>query len=385
MKKVLFLIDTLEIGGAETSILEIASRLKSWEPIVVYIYHGGTLKPRFESAGIKVYSLNIKAKFGIWKAYKALSKIIQNENPDIIHATLFKAELVSRFVGPKFNIPVINSFVNDSYSIERYELLNFYQKNVLNLYKLVDRITANRATQFMSITNAIIHRNSSAIGINLEQVNVIYRGRDIEAFRKKVDSNKLKGLRELYGNGPIILTVSRLLIRKGYLEAIRAMEKIIKSNPEVKYLIAGEGHDREHFQSLILKLKLEKNIFLLGNRNDIPTLLAFSDIFLFPSHYEGQGGALVEAMILGKPIISSKIPVIEESVKNNFSALLFEPKNIEDISAKILWAISNQEKMKEYGENAKNDAELRFDIEKVALQHEEMYDKVVMKMNKNNF
>jgi len=195
----------------------------------------------------------------------------------------------------------------------------------------------------------------------------------------------LKGLREIYGNGPIILTVSRLLIRKGYLEAIRAIEKIIKSNPEVKYLIAGEGHDREHFQNLIRKLKLEENIFLLGNRNDIPTLLAFSDIFLFPSHYEGQGGALVEAMILGKPIISSKIPVIEESVKDNFSALLFEPKSIEDISAKILWAISNQEKMKEYGENAKNDAELRFDIEKVALQHEEMYDKVVMKMNKNNF
>lgn len=379
MKKVLFLIDTLEVGGAETSILEIASRLKSWDPVVVYIYHGGTLKQRFEQAGIKVYSLNVKAKFGIWKSYKALSKIIRIENPDIIHATLFKAELVSRFVGPKFNIPVINSFVNDSYSLERYELLNFYQKTVLNLYRLVDRITAKRATQFMSITNAIISRNSSAIGIDPELVNVIYRGRNIDAFRKKVDREKISELKKTYGNGPIILTVSRLLIRKGYLEAINAIEKVIKSNPTVKYLIAGEGHDREHFQNLIIKLKLEENIFLLGNRNDIPTLLAFSDIFLFPSHYEGQGGALVEAMILGKPIISSKIPVIEESVRNNFSALLFEPKNIEDISAKILWAISNKEVMNKYGDNARLDAELRFDIENVALQHEEMYDKVIVK------
>lgn len=379
MKKVLFLIDTLEVGGAETSILEIASRLKSWDPVVVYIYHGGTLKQRFEQAGIKVYSLNVKAKFGIWKSYKALSEIIRIENPDIIHATLFKAELVSRFVGPKFNIPVINSFVNDSYSLERYELLNFYQKTVLNLYRLVDRMTAKRATQFMSITNAIISRNSSAIGIDPELVNVIYRGRNIDAFRKKVDREKISELKKTYGNGPIILTVSRLLIRKGYLEAINAIEKVIKSNPTVKYLIAGEGHDREHFQNLIIKLKLEENIFLLGNRNDIPTLLAFSDIFLFPSHYEGQGGALVEAMILGKPIISSKIPVIEESVRNNFSALLFEPKNIEDISAKILWAISNKEVMNKYGDNARLDAELRFDIENVALQHEEMYDKVIVK------
>lgn len=382
MKKVLFLIDTLEVGGAETSILEIASRLKNWEPLVVYIYQGGTLKPHFEKAGIKVYSLNVKAKFGIWESYRALSKIIKNEKPDIIHATLFKAELVSRFVGPKFNIPVINSFVNDSYSIERYELLNFNQKTTLNLYKLVDRITASRATQFMSITNAIIPSNSKAIRIDPKKVDVIYRGRDINVFRKKVNQNDLKSLRDLYGNGPIILTVSRLLIRKGYIEAIQAIEGIIKSNPEVKYLIAGEGHDRNLFQNLINKLKLEKNIFLLGNRNDIPTLLEFSDIFLFPSHYEGQGGALVEAMILGKPIISSKIPVIEESVENNFSALLFEPKNIEDISAKIHWAISNPEKMKVYGKNAKTDAELRFDIENVAMQHEYLYEKVLIEKNK---
>ena len=59
MKKVLYLIDTLEIGGAESSILEIASRLKEWRPIVISIYEGNTLKPRFEKAGIKVYSLKI--------------------------------------------------------------------------------------------------------------------------------------------------------------------------------------------------------------------------------------------------------------------------------------------------------------------------------------
>jgi glycosyltransferase involved in cell wall biosynthesis len=377
MKKVLFLIDTLEVGGAETSILEIASRLRGWNSVVVYIYSGDALQKRFEDAGIRVYSLKIKAKFGIWQAKKELSKIIQIEKPNLIHATLFKAELISRFVGPKFNIPVINSFVNDSYSKERYELLNFKQRCILNLYKLIDKITAKRASKFMSITKAIIAGNSNAIGIDAAKVNVIYRGRNIQAFRKKVDKNKLLELNKTYGDGPIILTVSRLLIRKGYLEAIQSMGKVIKSNPKVKYIIAGEGHDRKYFQSLITKLNLEEYIYLLGNRNDIPTLLAFADIFFFPSHYEGQGGALVEAMILGKPIISSKIPVIEESVKDKFSALLFEPKNIQDMTDKILWALSNRETMEKYGENAKNIAELKFDIDKVALQHEEMYNKVL--------
>jgi glycosyltransferase involved in cell wall biosynthesis len=377
MNKVLYLIDTLEVGGAETSILEIASRLVTWRPIVVYIYRGNSLQEKFEKAGIKVYALNIDAKFGIWEANKALSKIISLEKPNIIHATLFKAELVSRLVGSKFNIPIINSFVNDSYARERYELLSYRQRIILNIYKFVDRITSNKVTQFMSITNAIIEGNANALGVDSKTVKVIYRGRNIEAFRNKVNKTKLIEFENKFGKGPILLTVSRLLIRKGYIEALQAIKMVVNYNPRVKYLIAGEGHDRSLFENLIIELKLERNVILLGNRDDIPSLMAFSDIFLFPSHYEGQGGALVEAMILGKPIISSKIPVIEESVKDKYSALLFEPKNIQDMSIKILWALSNFDMMKVYGDNAKMEAELRFDIQNVALQHEKMYNDVL--------
>src|SRR5680860_740843 len=108
MKKVLYLFDALKRGGAETSTLEIAKRFKNWVPVMVSIYEGTELKNDFEEAGIKVYSLDIKEK---------------------------------------------------------------------------------------------------------------------------------------YGKGPLILTVSRLLIRKGYLDAINAIYLVLKKHPNVKYLIAGKGHD----------------------------------------------------------------------------------------------------------------------------------------------
>lgn len=375
--KVLFLIDTLETGGAETSILEIASGLENWVPVVVNLYPGETLKPKFEMAGIKVYSLNIQAKFGVTESTKKITEIIKKEKPDLIHATLFKAELISRLVGPKHNIPVINSFVNDTYSKERYRSLNFRQTCSLKLYEWVDKLTAKRVTKFMSITHAIIPTYAKVLNIDPSAVEVIYRGRDIKALREKIDHRKLEQFKVIYGKGPIILTVSRLLSRKGYNESIRAMEKVVSMHPDVKYLIAGEGHDRSIFENLINKLGLQDNIFLLGNRSDVPSLMAFSSIFLFPSHYEGQGGALVEAMILGKPIISSKIPVIEESVENNHSALLFEPGNFSDISSKILWALENPVLMNSYGNNARLAAEKRFNIENVAYMHEKLYSKVV--------
>lgn len=380
MKKVLYLFDALKRGGAETSTLEIAKRFKNWKPVMLSIYEGAELKKDFEEAGIKVYSLDIKEKFGITTALKKIQKILDVERPDVIHANLFMADQFSRRLGPKNKIPVINSFVNDSYSKERYELLNFKQKMVLNLYKTIDRFSAKKVAKFMSLTKAIIPNNTNALNIDPNSVVVIPRGRNIKAFRENINQETVNHIRSKFGAGPIILTVSRLLIRKGYFEAINAIHDVIKTHPNVKYLIAGKGHDESKIKNLIIENKLENNIFLLGSRNDVPSLLAASDIFLFPSHYEGQGGALIEAMLMGKKIIATRIPVLEESVKDNFSAKLFDYRNVEDLADKIIWAIDNPNEMNKLALMAKKEAEQRFSIEEIAEKHEKLYDEV-----SNNF
>lgn len=377
MPKVLYLIDTLEVGGAETSILEISSRLKTWKPLVVSIYKGNTLQDSFAKAGIKVYTLNLEGRINWTIGKLKIDAIFKKEKPDLIHATLFRAEQFSRFLGKRNNIPVLNSFVNDSYSSERFNSIPLRQKIALHLYKTIDRITAPKADAFMSITSAIIASNTKALGLNPNDVEVIYRGRNIKRFRTKADEQALN-LSE-YQNTTTILTVSRLLRRKGYLESILAMQKVTRQHPNLQYLIAGEGHDRQLFENLIRDLELEDNVKLLGNRNDVPGLLRTADLFLFPSHYEGQGGALVEAMIMGTPILASRIPVIEESVKDNHSARLFKLKDVDDMAQQILWALSHPKEMNEFGKKARKEAEERFEIKKVAAQHEILYNRILEK------
>ena len=77
-----------------------------------------------------------------------------------------------------------------------------------------------------------------------------------------------------------------------------------------------------------------------------------------------------------KRIIATAIPVLMESVKNDFSAKLFKYRDIDDLKEKIIWAIENPTKMKEYAENARLEAEKRFDIEIIAQQHEDLYNEV---------
>lgn len=376
MPKVLYLFDALKRGGAETSTLEIASRLDNWEAFVISIYKGTELREDFEERGIRVYSLDVNSQLSLISTKNKIQKILDIEKPDLIHSNLFMADQFARYLGKRNNIPVINSFVNDSYSPERKELLPLKQKISLSIYQFIDRLMAPRVTKFMSLTQAIIENNSKALAIDPKEVKVIHRGRNFKKLWEKVDEDKVSFIKSEYGPGPIILTVSRLLVRKGYLEAIKAFKKVSEEYPAASYIIAGWGPDEKVIKSLIEELNLESQVFLLGNRSDVPSLLKASDIFLFPSHYEGQGGALVEAMLMEKPIIATAIPVLMESVRDNFSAKLFKYRDVTDLSKTIIWAIENPTKMKEYAENARLEAEKRFDIELIAQEHEELYNEV---------
>src|SRR5215203_6558674 len=92
-KKVLFVIDTLQFGGAEQSLLENTSRFKQIDPVVCHLYTGELLQPRFAEKGIKVYSFNISKKYGFLEAYKKLKRVVEKEKPDLMVAYLTRSEI----------------------------------------------------------------------------------------------------------------------------------------------------------------------------------------------------------------------------------------------------------------------------------------------------
>ena len=126
--RVLYVIDTLETGGAEKSLVEITTNLSNVIPIFVFVYEGDQLRDRLEMAGIQVYSLEIRKKYGYKEAVEKLEKIVARVKPDLIHATLYRSEHITRKLKPKLGIPLINSFVSNSYSKTRYDKLSFLRK-----------------------------------------------------------------------------------------------------------------------------------------------------------------------------------------------------------------------------------------------------------------
>lgn len=375
--KVLFIIDTLEVGGAEQSLVNIAINLKNITPVFLHVYEGSALSEKLLSKGIEVISLNISSGYHFNKALKLLIPIVQRIKPDIIHTTLFKSDIIGRRLKRYFNIPLVNSLVNNSYIKERYSNLNYRNKLKLYLIQRYDRLTCRNVDLFISNSKAIQYTNSSALKIPSKKIQVIHRGRDINNFNT-TSSNRILELKNELGilNQKILLNVSRLLARKGQLDLLNAFKTVNETYPDLVLLIAGEGQYRDFLQEFISKNNLDQKVILLGNRNDIPELLELSDLFVFPSWYEGLPGALIEAMMAETPIVASNIPENLECLSIE-EAVIFKKGIVEDLAKKIIWALQNPIEMAEKSEKARESAIHKFEISKISEQYEAVYHKLI--------
>ncbi|MBI6117340.1 glycosyltransferase [Salegentibacter maritimus] len=368
--KVLYIIDTLEGYGAEKSLVEITSNFTRITPIFVHIYQGDMLKPRLEEAGVRVYSLDLTKKYAFNLAVKKLKVIYLQEQPEIVHATLFRSEIIARKLKKAFpQIFLVGSFVSNAYSPERFRKKDALDRLKLSYFRNLDKRSSSSVDHFISNSYTIKDRTSRALGIDANKVSVIYRG------RKSVDFNsqKVQGkLPYLNSQNQILLNVSRLIPLKGQLDLLKAMPQVIKVYPQIQLVFAGHGSFREYLERYARKLEVKDNIRFLGRIDNIPKLLVRSDIFLYPSYSEGLPGALIEAMMAQRIIIASNIPENLECVDEN-CALIYKKGNIPELVAHILRVLKNPEQYRALAENARKKAIEKFELSKVVTEYESFY------------
>ncbi|HET8655877.1 MAG TPA: glycosyltransferase [Longimicrobiaceae bacterium] len=378
--KVLYLIETLGVGGAEQSLLQILPRLRSVDPVMCHIYEGAYLKSAYQEAGVPVVSLDLPPKYHFRTAIRRVEELAQAERPALIVTSLFRADVVGRTVGRRLGIPVIGSFVSECYAEIRWKSLSPAGRLKLKGVQLLDRFTARWATHFVANSGAVRDSEAHSLRVPRERVTVIHRGRDPEEFSVTLSAPERAAYRaslELPPEGPIVLNVGRLVDSKAQDELIAAFRRVADVFPRAMLLIAGEGPYQQTLEERTRSLGLTGSVRLLGQRDDIPRLLALADVFAFPSHYEGHPGALVEAMLAGKPSVVSDIPVHRETITPGESGLVVPVRSPEAFSEALLSLLQDPDRAGEMGCRARVTARRRFHIETVVRQHEALYQRVV--------
>src|SRR5581483_137171 len=133
-------------------------------------------KSRFTDAGIPVYSVGLKKKYGFVQAYKQLKAIVQEEQPHLLVAYLTRSELVTRMVGRFNHIPVIGTFVSDLYADSYNKALSFKAKAAVSFFKWANKTTAGYCKGFVANSQVVKDSNARALGIALNRIEVINRG-----------------------------------------------------------------------------------------------------------------------------------------------------------------------------------------------------------------
>lgn len=387
--KLLFTQDALVNAGAERSHLEILSRFsKAVDVGLVYFYPKHELKDAYERAGIRLFFLDIPESYHFSLAIFRLVRLIRTEKPDLLISALWRADMITRIASLLTGVPLIGTLVNDSYAP-----IAWADKKGLK-YKVVywlDRLTAGIPVHWFANAQTLADSHVKTLGIKPERISVVYRGRQIPPLSPRSVSSPTETRIKNF------ISYGRLLERKGFQDAIRAFSELIKQNPDCTLTIFGEGPYRGQLESLIQDLELEDSVFLPGKHpNPMDVLihgyfpnsdsfkkasdhyllttdhsqLITPNYFLFPSWYEGFSGALVEAMMAGMPIIASDIPMNLEAIAHGKTALTFKVGNSQDLLEKMKFAIGHPEEMGALGQQARREAELRFDIEKISKKYE---------------
>lgn len=375
--RVLYLVETLGVGGTERSLLQLLPRMTpDIEPIMCHLYEGEALRPEYEAAGVPVVSLDIPPKYRFAEAARRVAALVERTRPDLIHTALFRSEVVGRIVGRWREVPVVCSFVSECYADLRWQRLSRVGRLKLAGVQALDRLTASLAAHFVANSAVVKHTETASLGVEPSRVTVIHRGRVPADYGAPLTDAERRGyLRDL--NLPdtvdVVLCVGRLVPEKGHAELVDAFVRVLERRLDARLLLAGEGPEREAIRDRAAALGVLDRIRLLGRRDDVPQLLALADVFVSASHYEGHPGAVVEAMLAATPVVLSDTPVHRETVGDGEGGLLATVQDSDALARGLSALLDERPRALALGCAAQAIARRRYDVQVAAERHTALY------------
>lgn len=150
-----------------------------------------------------------------------------------------------------------------------------------------------------------------------------------------------------------IVFAGRLIERKGVTTLISALRRVVKELPGTHLWILGDGPEKNKIRLQIGHLKLKESVSLLGLTENVFDYFNSADIAVFPSYgKEGLMGAVLEAMAVGKPVVTTTGNGNEDVIQNGRSGILIKPRRTKELSAAIIYLLENKSKRKQIGKNA---------------------------------
>lgn len=343
--RIAHLIDSLHWGGAQKLLILFAEEAKSrgLDFTIISLRPNTKNSPypaQLESMGVRVIMLSIDRLYSP-NALPTLIKLFRQERFNVVQTHLQHANILGMLAGRIAGVPTIATLHSTNVHVQGY----FHY-----LRQIADWLTLNYgARRVIAVGYSVADAYQKKI--RARKIDVIPNAVRIEAELSLDERGKIR--RELTGDAshPLIITVGRLMVDKGYADLIASFAHVHERHPQAFLVIVGDGELRSDLESYVLELGLSNCVRLTGARTDVPKLLAASDMYVSSSYREGLSVALMEAMAAGLSILATNVGDTQYLLGKG-QGIMVEPHDIPALTREMNLLLDDPAKMKRLGVEA---------------------------------
>ena len=307
----LLVVDSLEVGGAERHVVDLAVALSRREyEVTVACSVAGDLSESLEEANVPVRSpLDQLVKRRVSAGYaRALRRLAKEERFDLVHAHVYASAAAAAIATVGTGVPLVVTEHTEAVWRGRRA-------------RLVTRWFCRRASRVIAVSDAVKRRLVKQDDVPPEKIAVIPN-----AVPANPDSGSgTPPLRDELRDRPLVGVLARLQPEKGVATFLKAGAHVAKVVPQACFIVVGDGPLRTELEVLVRRLCMEQNVRFLGFRSDPRALIELLEVLVVPSLTEGAPLVVLEAMAAGVPIVASAVGGIPDQIRHEGEGLLVPP------------------------------------------------------------
>lgn len=327
--KISFVTSTLHSGGSERVMALLANSLseRGYDVEIICINKHIVFYPIQENVRISFAEDEVGTSY--LKKTRWLRKHIKTEKPDVVIAFMLEVYCMTLFALIGVDIPVISS--------ER-----------------IDPHFFGKAKGFM---RWVLLRRTAHLVVQTQQIKSFYS----KALQKRTTIIPNPVTDKVFDIQPVekqdrLIAVGRLAYQKNYPMMFEAFKRLMDEFPSYQLVIYGDGPQREELEFQVSSGKIQDRVVLAGRTEKVIEEMNSSRVFLMTSDYEGMSNAMLEALCVGLPIITTEVSGARDLVENGVNGFVTKPRDVEEFTKAIRKVLSDKELMERMEVNNKNKA-----------------------------
>jgi len=352
------------IGGMEKVITDLCRYMDGdkYHPMICCTNLKGEFGQILEKEGYKIFLCSQNGRYSKYLRMLEVAKLLKKNRIDIVHS---------------HSVACVDGVMGGVLAGTPVRIHTDHCKNYPTNWRYMrsEKIASYFADQFVAVSNHTKRDLVQWENISPDKIQVIYNGMNFGSQFGEKDHERILQELGLKSHEKVIGSVGRIEYQKGYDLLIDSAKEILDQHPATRFVIVGGGSKEEELRTQIRRLNLERQVILTGWRVDAPLILSTFDIFVMTSNFEGMPIVLLEAMAMGKPIVSTAVGGSPEIIDHGENGYLLRDRKPNKLASLIADLLVNERKREEMGEKGRRKYQMNFTAEKMAKDYSNLYEK----------